>query len=108
MDDVGFLSSLAQYLQAEYSLSPYNTFSIGMSNGGKMSYMLACQANDIFKAIASVAGMIMEEIYNTCESISIPVFEIHGTQDDINWWDGDPNNIGGWGSYIGVLQVIDF
>mgnify|MGYP003729000181 FL=1 len=79
-----------------------------MSNGGEMSYMLACQANDIFKAIASVAGMIMEEIYNTCESISIPVFEIHGTQDDINWWDGDPNNIGGWGSYIGVLQVIDF
>ena len=66
VDDVGFLSSLAQYLQAEYSLSPYNTFSIGMSNGGEMSYMLACQANDIFKAIASVAGMMMEEIYNTC------------------------------------------
>ena len=55
VDDVEFLSSLANYLQGEYGLSAENTFSTGMSNGGDMSYMLGCQASDIFKAIAPVA-----------------------------------------------------
>ena len=78
VNDVNFLSSLANYLQDEYNLSEENTFSTGMSNGGDMSYMLACQANDIFKAIAPVAGCMMEEIYNTCDSSPVPVFEIDG------------------------------
>ena len=42
-----------------------------------MSYMLACQANDVFRAIAPVAGCMMEEIYNTCDSSPVPVLEIH-------------------------------
>ena len=48
VDDVEFFSALAYYLQEEYGLSGYNTFSTGMSNGGEMSYMLACQACDVF------------------------------------------------------------
>ena len=33
-----FIIALAEYLQAHYNLSPINTFSTGMSNGGEMSY----------------------------------------------------------------------
>ena len=108
VDDVEFLSALAKFLQQEYGLSNYNTFSTGMSNGGEMSYMLACQASDIFRGIASVAGIMFESFYNSCEPSAIPVLEIHGTQDDVNWWDGDPNNEGGWGPYIGIEEGIDY
>jgi polyhydroxybutyrate depolymerase len=108
VDDVAFLTALAQYLQMQYTLSSYNTFSAGMSNGGEMSYMLACQSNNVFKGIASVAGIMFESFYNTCDPCPTNIFEIHGTQDDINWWNGDSNNEGGWGPYIGVEEGIDF
>ena len=108
VDDVAFLSSLANYLQNEYGFNPQNTFSTGMSNGGDMSYMLACQANDIFSAIAPVAGCMMEEIYNTCDSSPVPVFEIHGRDDNVTLWDGDMGNNDGWGAYYSIQEGIDF
>ena len=108
VDDVAFLSSLANYLQNEYSLSTENTFSTGMSNGGDMSYMLACQANDIFRAIAPVAGTMMEDIYNTCDNTPVPVLEIHGTNDNVTLWNGDMQNNDGWGAYYGTEEGIDF
>ena len=107
VDDVAFLSSLANYLQDEYSLSAENIFSTGMSNGGDMSYMLACQANDVFRAIAPVAGCMMEEIYNTCDSSPVPVLEIHGTNDNVTLWDGDMQNNDGWGAYYSIEDGID-
>ena len=108
VDDVAFLSSLANYLQEEYNLSSENTFSTGMSNGGDMSYMLACEASDVFKAIAPVAGSMMENIYNTCNPNPVPVLEIHGTNDNVTLWDGDMDNNDGWGSYLSTTDGIDY
>ena len=108
VDDVAFLSSLANYLQAEYGFDSQNTFSTGFSNGGDMSYMLACQANNIFRAIAPVAGCMMEEIYNTCDSSPVPVLEIHGRNDSVTLWNGDMQNNDGWGAYYGTEEGIDF
>jgi polyhydroxybutyrate depolymerase len=108
IDDVDFISSLAIYLQSEYSYTPEKTFVTGMSNGGDMSYMLACQTDDIFKAIAPVAGCMMENIYNTCNPSPIPIFEIHGTDDNITLWNGDMQNNDGWGSYLSTLAGIDY
>ncbi|RPG59874.1 MAG: hypothetical protein CBD51_002445 [Flavobacteriales bacterium TMED191] len=109
VNDVGFIVALAEYLQDTYQLSTINTFSTGMSNGGDMSYMLACQASSTFRAIAPVAGMIMENIYQNCNSENpVPVFETHGTDDDVTLYDGDPNNNDGWGIYLGIPSTIDF
>ena len=108
VDDVDFLSTLANYLQNEYNLDPQNTYSTGFSNGGDMSYMLACQASDVFRAIAPVAGCMMEEIYNTCNTPPVPVLEIHGTNDGVTLWDGDMQNNDGWGAYLSTEDGIDF
>ena len=110
VDDVGFSTSLAQYLQAEYNLSAQNTFSTGMSNGGDMSYLLACQASDVFKAVAPVAGCMMTWLYNSCAPVNpIPVFEIHGTDDDVTWWDGaDEINNDGYGPWESVDTTFNF
>ena len=107
VDDVAFLSSLANYLQGEYGLDSQNTFVTGFSNGGDMSYMLACQADNVFRAIAPVAGCMMEEIYNTCDSSPIPVLEIHGTNDYVVPWEGDMENNLGWGASYGTQEGID-
>jgi len=110
VDDVGFSTSLAQYLQTEYNLSAQNTFSTGMSNGGDMSYLLACQASDVFKAVAPVAGCMMTWLYNSCVPLNpIPVFEIHGTDDDVTWWDGaDEINNDGYGPWESVDTTFNF
>jgi polyhydroxybutyrate depolymerase len=107
VDDVGFLTSLADYLQIEFNLSADNSFSTGMSNGGDMSYMLACQAHDSFKAIAPVAGCMLESIYESCDSVPVPVLEIHGTDDDVTLWEGDMENNDGWGAYLSTLDGIN-
>lgn len=109
VDDVKFARTLASFLQAEYNLSTENTFCTGMSNGGDMSYLLACQAPDVFAASAPVAGCMMEWIYNSCgNSMPIPVLEIHGTNDDITFWSGDINDNQGYGAYMGVPTSYDF
>lgn len=109
VDDVSFLTSLAIYLQQEYDLDPEKTFCTGMSNGGDMSYLLGCQAPEVFKAIASITGCMMEWIYKSCDNNSpLPVFQIHGTRDNITYYDGDIKNRDRWGAYLGVESTIQF
>ena len=109
VDDVGFAISLASYLQSHYDLSHINTFSTGMSNGGDLSYLLACDASTTFRAVGPVAGIMMEWIYDSCDPENpMPILEIHGTNDNISWWDGDLEDEDGWGPYIGVDIAIQF
>ena len=109
VNDVGFLTELAVYLQDTQALNPDYTFATGMSNGGEMCYMLACQAYDTFKAVAPVAGMILQVILDECdESPAIPIFEIHGSQDNVTPLSGDPNNNDGWGAYPSIQSTINY
>lgn len=109
VDDVGFAISLAGYLQSEYNLSQINTFSTGMSNGGDLSYLLGCEASTIFRAVGPVSGIMMEWIYDSCEpEYPISLLEIHGTNDNVSWWNGDLEDEGGWGPYIGVNTAIQY
>ena len=109
VDDVAFVESLVDSLQDMYSLSEQDVFSTGMSNGGDFSYMLACQASETFKAVAPVAGMIMQEIMDDCNPLNeVSILEIHGTQDNVTYWQGDPNNNDGWGAYPSIPNTISF
>ena len=108
VDDIGYIHALIEYLQASLQVSATNVFSMGMSNGGDMSYMLACQS-DVVKAIAPVAGCMMKHIYDNCEPTrSIPVLEIHGTVDDVTLVEGDVDNSEGWGAYMPLNDTIAF
>jgi len=102
--DINFLKSLAQFLQSEHNLSIDRTFATGFSAGGGMSYLLALEANDVFKAIAPVAGGIVENVWNDKNpQLAIPVFTIHGTADQIV-----PINGGGKGNLEPVQNVVDY
>lgn len=82
VDDVGFLSALIDKIQSDYSIDPNCIYSTGMSNGGFMSYELACQLSHRIAAIASVTGSMMQARFNACNAIHpTPVMQIHGTAD---------------------------
>jgi polyhydroxybutyrate depolymerase len=57
-------------------------YSTGLSNGGFMSYDLACGLSTRIAAVASVAGSIIIDHLNSCTATHpMPVMEIHGTAD---------------------------
>ncbi|MAZ31383.1 MAG: hypothetical protein CMP57_04730 [Flavobacteriales bacterium] len=107
-DDVKFFVELAAHLQETYDLSPEKTFSSGMSNGAEVSYLLACEASETFAAIAGVAGTMFNGIINNCSATqNVSIMEIHGTQDNVTYYNGDSNDTF-WGPYPGQEEVIDF
>ena len=109
IDDVSFIRELFISLSKEYSLKRKRAFATGMSNGGDMSYLLACTSADLFRAVAPVAGSLMNKIKDKCETqYPVPIFEIHGTGDQITLFDGDMKNTGGWGAYYDLPSTINF
>ena len=84
VDDIGFLNSLYFHLISNYNIDVNRVFSVGMSNGGAMSYYLACDMNNKIAAIASVTGAMTSYQHFSCNPIHpTPVLEIHGTEDTI-------------------------
>ena len=62
VDDVSFIRHLVLSLTKELNLDRTKAFATGMSNGGEMSYRLACTSSDLFLAVAPVAGVLMKEL----------------------------------------------
>ncbi len=88
-DDIGFLNALIDTLSHKYTVDPERIYACGMSNGGFMSYRLACELSGRIAAIASVAGSMTTETFNTCHpQRAVPVLEIHGTSDLIVNYNG--------------------
>lgn len=56
VDDVGFVRALVARVQSQVSIDGARVFATGMSNGGMLAHRLACEAPDVFRAVASVAG----------------------------------------------------
>ncbi len=82
VDDVGFISTLIDTISANYAIHPAKIYSTGMSNGGFMSFTLACELSDRIAAIASVTGTMTTLQLATCSpERPIAVMQIHGTSD---------------------------
>lgn len=81
-NDAGFLSALIDTLKKTYNIDSKRIYSTGMSNGGFMSYDLACKLSNRITAIASVTGtMTKTRLTNCSPSRPVPVMQIHGTND---------------------------
>lgn len=82
VDDLGFTAALIDSLSAKFSINKDRIYSTGMSNGGFMSYHLACELSERIAAIASVTGTMNVNQPATCSpGHPMPVMEIHGTAD---------------------------
>ena len=82
-DDIGFTEAMIEYLIENYNIDENRIYATGMSNGGFMSYLLACQLGDKFAAIASVTGSMTPETFENCvPTHPTPIMQIHGTNDE--------------------------
>ena len=88
-DDVAFLRLLADTLRRQHGIPAHRVFVAGISNGGMMSYRLACQAPGTFAAIGVVAGAMPSALRSSCAGTESPaVIALHGTQDRLVPFDG--------------------
>lgn len=83
-NDVEFLCALANYLCGRYALNSERVYAVGFSNGAFMTHRLAVEANDVFAAVVSVAGMMPESVWeNKPDNCDVGVFQITGEKDDV-------------------------
>ena len=82
-DDVSFVRKLVRNISDRTCIDPKRVYAAGSSNGGHLSYRLACEASDLVAAVGSVVGVLLIPTARCRPSRPVPVLHIHGTADAI-------------------------
>jgi polyhydroxybutyrate depolymerase len=95
VDDVAFIDLLIDTIEADYSVDPTRVFAAGHSNGGMLSYRLACELSDRIVAVGLQAGSLGVDACDPAQPVSL--LHIHGTEDANHPIEGGvgPNSISG-------------
>ena len=102
VDDIGFIENLIDQLIVDYPvIDSRRIYAAGYSNGGFMSYYLACNLKK-FAAIGSVAGTMLDDSYQSCNAnFPTAMINIHGTNDFDVPYDGNTY-------YPSIPEVVDW
>ncbi len=96
--DISFLEGLIDKCIEDYTVSPNHIYSTGLSGGGIMSYIFACESPGRLAAIASVTGTPPLELaagtWDCQPEPAIPLLHMHGTEDEIVPFDGGTGILG--------------
>lgn len=79
IDDVGFIDALIDKIADDHRIDPNRIFAFGHSNGGIMSYRLACELSRRITGIGVVAGTLGVERCDLDQPVSI--IHVHGAAD---------------------------
>lgn len=82
VDDVSYLSGLVEEARSVVSIDDDRVTALGHSNGGYMSFRLACERPDMFRRVVSVAGSMPVDPDTCVPTQSVSILHIHGTADD--------------------------
>ncbi|OHD65713.1 MAG: hypothetical protein A2176_13850 [Spirochaetes bacterium RBG_13_51_14] len=111
IDDVGFISGLIDRLAAEYPIDKGRVFVTGISNGGFMSFRLACELSGKIRGIAAVtATHPVDQEKNCAPSRPMNVLIINGTTDPIVHYNGGEVTLmgAGRGSILSTDDTVRF
>ena len=100
-DDVDFAKTIVEDVSTKYCLNKKKVYSTGMSNGGRMSYRIGCEAADTFAAIAPVAGVLSLPPKKCLPTKAVPSIAFHGTWDLVSSY----KKAGGF-STMGAMQMF--
>ena len=101
-DDLGFIDKLLTTLPERINIDSSRIYACGYSNGGFLSYSLACNLTNQIAAIGSVAGTMLTDTYENCgASEPKPMINIHGAKDPIVPYQGSTG-------LVSIDNVLDF
>jgi polyhydroxybutyrate depolymerase len=108
VNDIKFISLLIDTLISKYNIDSSHIYCCGISNGGMMSFRLACELNNKIAAFAPVAISMSEQLYGSClPRKSVPMMIIFGDEDPLVPYEG--GNIK-WdrGEVVSVAKTVEF
>ena len=88
VDDEAFLRSLIEEVDREFGVDRKHIHLFGFSNGGFMSYRMACAHSDLIASIASLAGTTFKNSADCQPTEPVSILHIHGTADNIVFYNG--------------------
>ena len=88
-DDIGFASKMIDELISQDKVNPQKVYVTGVSNGGFMSFKLACDLRDKISAIGVIVASVPSNYAQTCKpSKGISIIWFNGTADPLVPWEG--------------------
>ena len=108
-DDVAYLTGLVEEARKVREFGPVYFF--GYSNGGFMSYHMACKGLPGLRAVASLAGTSYVEDSICDGAPPVSVLHVHGTSDSVILFEGarsepDPKGDGDPAFYAGAEEMV--
>lgn len=88
VDDVQYLTDLLTEAKERLAVDADRVYFMGHSNGGFMSYRMACELGSEISAIASLAGSSFDDAQDCAEDGQVGVLQIHGDNDQTVLYDG--------------------
>lgn len=87
--DVAFLSAVIDWMAVNFAADRNRVFVTGASNGGAMTYKMACDAPELVAGIAPIISSLTATLYADCNpNQPVPVVMFNGTADPLNVYDG--------------------
>lgn len=82
VNDVYFTEQLIAEISSVYNIDVSRVYAVGYSNGGMMSYDLACTGSDFIAAIGIMSGISLSE---SCAATNVytSVIHFHGIEDEV-------------------------
>lgn len=79
IDDITFIRNVVTDLRNSLPVNSSRVYALGHSNGGILSYRIACEMSDVVAAIGVQAG---SNVVTDCRpALPVSVFHLHGTSD---------------------------
>jgi polyhydroxybutyrate depolymerase len=89
-DDVDFVATVIDALEATLCVDPDRIYATGFSGGARLASELACRLPERIAAISAVAGLRGPEPDCPLNAEPVPVLAFHGRADPVNPYDADP------------------
>jgi len=101
-DDVGFLRSLVATVTTRWQVDATRVHVTGFSNGAMMAQRIACEAPELFAAVALVGGRL-ERGFECAPSKRLPLLQINGGADETVPDDG---RVSSYGQYFASTTAV--
>ena len=86
VDEEAFIRGIMADLEQYFILDSKRIYATGYSNGGMLSYRLACEMSEVFAAIAPVSAT---QFYEPCQPTQpVSILHVHGLADPIVPYEG--------------------